>query len=250
MKALKMKKILPFLLLLILCTDAARAQQKFQIALGETMAQGEPSIRLSFSASENLEFSKYRSSITGSILLVSKLNPKVSLRYGLELRGSPIESRIRFEQEVNRQPESVFVFYDHDIIDINLPVDVVHYPKKWFYILGGIYPNLRIDWNNYTNLDRSASSLNLTAQQRKERLDQLKDHISFFGFNYRLGLGFRYKPVGIEFTFEDLLTNSLKDEFTFEQTTLPTKLKYSSFFIRLVFHFVKPIGTLLDWDMN
>ncbi|MBC6427543.1 MAG: hypothetical protein GDA51_14000 [Ekhidna sp.] len=237
-----MKKILPSLLLIILFTNAARSQQKIQIAIGGVIAQEEPRIRLSFSASENLEFFKYEASAaTISVLLTDELNSRISLRYGLELRRSPIESTMRLP-EINGLSQDIF--YNHDLYDINLPVDIVHYPKKWFYVLGGIYPTFRIELNSY------ALNSHNTSLQRKERIDQLKDHISVFGFNYRLGFGFRYKPVGIEFTFEDLLTNSLEDEFTFGQTTLPTKLKYSSFFIRLVFHFVKPIGTLLDWDMN
>ena len=247
MKYLKMKKIFPFLLLVLLIGEAF-SQQKIQISFGGIMAQQEPSVRLLFSASDSLEMAKYQGSVTGSILLVNELTPKINIRYGLELRGSPIESTIRFEEEINGQPEPRFLFYDHNIIDINLPFDIVYYPKKWFYTLGGIYPTFRIDWNNQTENYSSAS--NLTASQIEEITDQLQNHISVFGFNYRLGLGFRYKPVGIEFTYENLLSNYLEDEFTFGQTTLPTKLKYSSFFIRLVFHFVKPIDTLLDWDMN
>ncbi|MDE0471223.1 MAG: hypothetical protein OXH57_04730 [Ekhidna sp.] len=240
-----MKKILPFLLLVLL-TGEAFSQQKIQISIGGIIAQQEPSIRLSFSASENLEFFKYEASAaTISILLTDELDPRIGLRYGFELRRSPIESTMRLE--ISGQPQDIF--YQHDMYDINLPVDIVHYPKKWFYVLGGIYPTFRIEWNSYSN-NSSQSTSSSIAQQRQEIIDQLKDHISFFGFNYRLGLGFRYKPVGIEFTYENLLTNYLEDEFTFGQNTLPTKLKYSSFFIRLVFHFVKPIGTLLDWDMN
>ena len=234
-----------FSCLIIVSGFTQEKQKRVQIALGLPYDYTSSRIQIDFSRSDYAIFRSidHGDVFTGSVMLLGDLSPKVSLRYGLELRGLPLSSELRFEHNVHG-PQALP--YDYTIMDINVPLDVVYEPLDWIYLLGGIYPTLRVDFTGGKDFGRNGF---LSAEETKKYFDKLKSHLSHLGFNYRLGIGYRYKKtIGLELTYEELLTNVLRDEFTFGQVSRPTTIKHSAIFLKLVFHLVHSRQTFLDWE--
>ena len=152
-----------------LATVVGYSQQNIQISFGTFLRQESPRSEAVFSATDNIVFSRGLTSVTGAVLLLNEFTPKIGIRYGVEFRGSPLTSKMRFEKEVDGQSETINLVYDYQVLDINLPVDVSFNPKKWIYFFGGIYPTFRIDLND--SPDNVGLSF-LTPEQTKRRIDE------------------------------------------------------------------------------
>ena len=243
-----MKKLFSISLFSCLISLSGFTQPKrVQVAFGGTHRQPFPRIRVDFPADTHAFFSS-SIGVTGALMLLHELFPKVSLRYGLELRGFTMRGELRFDRTIQTggASQKAGLNYEANMLNFNAPLDVVYEPLDWIYLLGGIYPTLRVD---FTGGKDFGSNGFLSAEETKKYFDKLKSHLSHLGFNYRLGIGYRYKKtIGLEFTYERLLTNSLKTEFTLDQVSQPTMLKHAAVFFKLTFHLVNSRQQFLDWE--
>lgn len=229
-------KIQVLIIILLLINIHCYSQQNVQISLGSYYYQQSPTLKLVFSETDNVTFTRDFTTITGSILLINPINSKFELRYGIGFRGSPLAAVLRFEKEIGGINESIYIVYDYTILNINIPVDISYPANRWFYIFVGIIPMYNIDLTDKKKYYQGGISF-LNEKDSKKRIEQLSSHIASFGVIIRSGVGIRYKSIGLELSYDKLLTNALKKEFQFNNNFLPTKLTYSTLLFKVAYTF-------------
>jgi len=236
------------LILIVLQIEWLDAQPKIQLSIGIAYAEQNPSTTAQFTPTDSAVFSRGQTTISASALALTPLNDHVMLRYGFNFRGNPFSSELRFDINNNGNSESIVVIYDHRILEIQLPVDVVYSSKKWFYTFAGLVPVFRLDLQSDKSRYYKGVSTGISDQDLKVQIESLSSQINPFGLNIRGGLGFKFKAVGLEFAYDHTLTNALKKEFEFNGQARSTKLVYGTFIARLTFHFKTEPGKFLVWD--
>ena len=89
----------------------------------------------------------------------------------------------------------------------------------------------------------------LSPDETKKELENIRGHSAPIGISSRFGFGVIVRKIaGLEFIYEDLLTNALKGTFEFRNAKYPTNLTYSRFKVMLTFRLIHSDEKFLDWD--
>lgn len=86
--------------LLSIISLPSHGQQKVQLSFGSQLAGSFPEIRRELTGRDYVLFKRGQTTASGALLLVNEVIPNLSFRYGLGLRGSPISSELRFEDNI------------------------------------------------------------------------------------------------------------------------------------------------------
>jgi hypothetical protein len=230
-------KITTQLLILTLCLISHHgfSQTKIQLAVGGTLVEQTPSLLMNFADGDNLQFYRRATKVDVSILSTKSFTNRdvFNFRYGVNFRGTPFTSILRYEKNINGTEENIHLVYDQTNVDINLPLEIVYQPKKWAYTFVGFAPTIRVDLTKKDLYYRGGVSF-LSEEEAKNEIEHLSQQVNSFGLNFRAGIGFRYKPIGFELTYDQLLTSAVKSEFTF----------------RIIFHLRHAPETFLVWDID
>ena len=233
--------IITFILSPVVCS-VCFSQRNLQVSLGGALSESLPIEQVHFSETDSLTIERPPTGFMGSVLVTSRLsNPKYGLRYGLDIRFSRLENELGyfrdFDDDVNL-PNRHRVQFFHQILGISLPVDVYYRPVRSLYTFVGVYPTFQISMQRIFSLRGNLSNLlnRLAVEDEINIKYQIKSHLAPFVLSYRVGAGVRHKFLGLELSYEQLLTNALKREFEFNGTSRTTRLTYYSLVGRLVVH--------------
>ena len=247
---IKMKEAIRFILigvLLLAFVGSSTAQVTYQLGLGLLYQDTTPEQQINISNDEYAIFGRGYTTISASIMASYKVKDRLTIRTGLDFRGTPFHSELRFAYTDDDGLFYPAVLYDYTILDVHAPMDIQFWPTEGFYLYTGISTNFKFDLTHPRTYEGTQAAFSISIEETAKFRELIADQVRRVGINYRAGMGFRYKFIGLEMSFDHTLINALKPAFEYGSDSYKTRLRYGSFQLRLLIY-MKSKGGLKDFD--
>lgn len=234
-------------MLSIVFANLSNAQLTYQFGIGLLYQDETPENRININSEEYAIFGRTYTTISASAMVSYKIKNRLVIRSGLDFRGTPFHGELRFAYTDDDGLFYPSVIYDYTIMDIHVPMDIQFWPTNGVYLFTGISSNFKFDLTHPTFYEGTQATFTISTEETAQFRNQINNQVRRVGLNYRAGVGFRYKLIGLELNFDHTLTNALKSTFDYMGNQYKTRLQYGSFQLRFLVY-MKPNGRFLDFD--